>query len=181
MSLQRKQIILNEITFWKQNKLLPDHYCDFLTALYAQGELDEETDDSEAVLAKKKKSLPFLHILIGFVTVSLIVSLFLITSFAIIPLVVAGVVICLFLYITFKLSKKSILKPLLLVCIALLLLAVSFKVWDVYFFDQPAILIGLIIGNCLIWLFSGLFMRQIYFSISGILGIIFIIGYLALY
>lgn len=180
MSLQRKQIILNEINFWKKNKLLPEHYCDFLTALYAQGEYDGELADPDAVLAKKKKGFPFLHMIIGFVTVSLIVSLFLITSTVLIPLVVSGVVICLFLYITFKLAKKS-LTPLLLVCTALLLLAMSFKIWDVYFFDQPAVLIGLIIGNCLLWLFSGMFMRLIYFSISGILGIVFIVGYLALY
>ena len=30
MSNQRKQIILNEITFWKKNKLLPERYCNFL-------------------------------------------------------------------------------------------------------------------------------------------------------
>ena len=42
MSNQRKQIILNEITFWKQNKLLPEHYCDFLMTLYTEGEHEYE-------------------------------------------------------------------------------------------------------------------------------------------
>ncbi|PKC51915.1 hypothetical protein RhiirA1_482678 [Rhizophagus irregularis] len=38
----RKQIILNEILFWKQNKLLPEHYCDFLMTLYTEGEVEPE-------------------------------------------------------------------------------------------------------------------------------------------
>lgn len=37
MTNPRKKIILNEILFWKQNKLLPEHYCDFLAALYTEG------------------------------------------------------------------------------------------------------------------------------------------------
>ena len=58
-----------------------------------------------------------------------------------------------------------------------LILALSFKVWDVYFGDDPLLLIGLIFGNCLLWLFSGLLMKLVYFSISGILGLLLIIGY----
>ena len=42
MSNQRKQIILNEITFWKKNKLLPEQYCDFLMTLYTEGNNEDE-------------------------------------------------------------------------------------------------------------------------------------------
>ena len=38
MENPKKQIILNEILFWKQNKLLPEQYCDFLLKLYTEGE-----------------------------------------------------------------------------------------------------------------------------------------------
>ena len=38
MNPQRKRMIISEIKYWKQNKLLPEHYCDFLITLYAQGE-----------------------------------------------------------------------------------------------------------------------------------------------
>ena len=43
MNQQRKRIIISEIKYWKNNKLLPEHYCDFLITLYAQGE--EETEE----------------------------------------------------------------------------------------------------------------------------------------
>src|SRR5690625_7431814 len=34
----RTQVIINEINYWKEHKLLPDVYCDFLLALYTHGE-----------------------------------------------------------------------------------------------------------------------------------------------
>lgn len=181
MSLQRKQIIMNEISFWKKNKLLPEHYCDFLLALYAQGENngDEQTENfSKAVLAKKQKTKVILYTIVGLLTAILLASLFVATTAIFIPIILVAIAILSFLYIAIKLVKnKSVMTPLLFVFSALLLLALSFKVWDIYFGDNPLLLIGLIFGNCLLWLFSGLLMKLVYFSISGILGILLIIGY----
>lgn len=181
MSLQRKQIIMNEISFWKKNKLLPEHYCDFLLALYAQGENngDEQTENSsKAVLAKKQKTKVILYTIVGLLTAILLASLFVATTAIFIPIILVAIAILSFLYIAIKLVKnKSVMAPLLFVFSALLLLALSFKVWDIYFGDNPLLLIGLIFGNCLLWLFSGLLMKLVYFSISGILGILIIIGY----
>lgn len=181
MSLQRKQIILNEIAFWKRNKLLPEHYCDFLTALYAQGEtaeVEEKEKSSKAVLAKEKKKTFRIYLLLGIITAALLVSLLVITTFAFIPIILAGIIVSSFLFFAFKFAqKKSVMTPIMLVCSALLLLASSFKVWDVYFHEYPILLLVLIIANCLIWLFSGLLLKLVYFSISGIVGIVFICIY----
>ncbi|MGL4820278.1 MAG: hypothetical protein ACRC5C_09875 [Bacilli bacterium] len=35
---QRKKVIIDEILFWKQSKLLPESYCDFLLTLYSEGD-----------------------------------------------------------------------------------------------------------------------------------------------
>ena len=184
MSLQRKQIIMNEIAFWKKNRLLPEHYCDFLLALYAQGENQEDEqveNSSKAVLAKKQKYKVIIYTVVGLVTALLLASLFLVTTAILIPIILVSVAILSFLYIAIKLVKdKSVMAPLLFVFAALLLLGLSFKVWEVYFGDEPFILIGLIFGNCLLWLFSGLLMKLVYFSISGILGLVLIIGYFIL-
>ena len=37
MDENRKQIIIKEIGYWKNNKLLPEQYCNFLLALYTEG------------------------------------------------------------------------------------------------------------------------------------------------
>jgi len=180
MSLQKKEIILNEIDFWKKNKLLPEHYCDFLTALYAQGEQIEEKDNtSKAVLAKAKNKNIVQAIMIGIITAILLATLIFITTAVYIPIIISGIVVFTFLYIAIKLAKtKSFMATLLFVFSALLLLGLSFKIWSVYFMEHPSILIGLIIGNCLMWLFTGLLLKLIYFSISGIVGIVFILFYL---
>ncbi|QGH34956.1 hypothetical protein GI584_13315 [Gracilibacillus salitolerans] len=38
MDEERKQTIINEINYWKTHQLLPNQYCDFLLALYTEGE-----------------------------------------------------------------------------------------------------------------------------------------------
>ncbi|TQR19518.1 hypothetical protein [Psychrobacillus vulpis] len=182
MSLHRKQIILNEIAFWKKSKLLPEHYCDFLTALYAQGEsseIEEKDNSSKAVLAKEKWNKRVLYIMLGVTTSVILASLVFMTTLAFIPILLAGITVLGLLFIAFKSAKnKSVMTPFLLICSALLLLGASFKIWDVYFADYPSVLIGLIISNCLIWLFSGLLLKLVYFSISGIIGIALILFYL---
>lgn len=34
---EKRKIILKEIEYWRKNKVLPEQYCDFLTALYTEG------------------------------------------------------------------------------------------------------------------------------------------------
>lgn len=73
MNAQRKKIIMAEINYWKQNKLLPEHYCDFLLTLYTQGDHEQEISAADAVLSIEKKKvntrvilLQFLYIFIAF-------------------------------------------------------------------------------------------------------------------
>lgn len=82
MNAQRKKIIMAEIYYWKQNKLLPEHYCDFLLTLYTQGDHDEEIRAEDAVLSKEKKKMnnrvfikQFLYILIAFAVLGLTLKL----------------------------------------------------------------------------------------------------------
>lgn len=38
MQEERTKTIIHEIQYWKENRLLPSEYCDFLLALYTKGE-----------------------------------------------------------------------------------------------------------------------------------------------
>ena len=38
MDRQRKDVIINEIHYWRESKLLPEQQCQFLLALYSEGE-----------------------------------------------------------------------------------------------------------------------------------------------
>lgn len=48
MNADKREIILNEIEYWRRNRLLPEQYCDFLTNLY---------DDKEAAARRNPLSL----------------------------------------------------------------------------------------------------------------------------
>lgn len=49
MSNRRIEIIIQEINYWKEHKLLPEVYCDFLLALYTKGENEVETEKANDI------------------------------------------------------------------------------------------------------------------------------------
>ncbi|WP_339250599.1 hypothetical protein NSQ43_12295 [Sporosarcina sp. FSL W8-0480] len=134
MSIQRKKTIITEIKYWKENKLLPEHYCDFLITLYTQGEQERDISASDAILINRKK----------------------------------------------KFSKRLVFLHLLYILSGLTLLAASLKIWATYFEGQTTVLTLFLSLNCLLWFVMGRQLKLIYFTISGIAGIIFIITFLVM-
>ncbi|SNS59250.1 hypothetical protein SAMN05444672_101192 [Bacillus sp. OK838] len=67
MDEMRKKIIIQEINSWKESRMLPEQYCDYLLALYCQGELppanfDKTWSDKKDILSGLLIE-PFLHLL----------------------------------------------------------------------------------------------------------------------
>lgn len=177
MNEQRKKIIITEINYWKQKKLLPAHYCDFLIALYARGnENEEDVKITESVLDKEKKRQ---HRIIGalllFVAI-LSIGLFMFDQYPILTLGLSGMILLLFLlYPIFNpVIRKSAILPFIYISSAMLLLAMSLKIWIVFFSNQSMLLVGLLLLNCTLWLFAGRFLKLLYFTLSGVVGIILI-------
>ena len=183
MTNQRKQIILNEIKFWKQNKLLPEHYCDFLMTLYTEGEHvapDLKGNAKQAIKEKEKRSLLFKYMLLPIVAIVLIAAMYIIQSpwLIVIPAVVYSL-IC--LGAAFYFSKKNgLLAPILQLTGALVLLFATFNLCLTYYPGNDMALYITLICNCAIWLISGLMMKLTYFTIAGGLGLVAIFIYSAL-
>lgn len=175
MDNQRKQIIISEIKHWKESKLLPEHYCDFLLALYSRG---EELDDSNSkpfvpVLSQQKnktnKTILYLLLLVVFCTL----SLFLFDNGSTLAFSVSvATLLSLLVYARSANAKKSESVPFIYIASAFILLMLSLKLWTVYFEGQTILLIGLLIVNCLLWIIAGRVLNLIYFIISGIAGIL---------
>ncbi|MFX3674410.1 MAG: hypothetical protein ACE3JQ_08185 [Paenisporosarcina sp.] len=182
LSTQRKEVILNEIQFWKKNTLLPAHYCDFLTALYSGGESEYEENEgniSNSILAKEKNKKRLFFSLILTLTFAIIVLLFTISTFGIIPILISLIFAFFLLVATLKLSrKKSVFVPILFISSALLILGLSFKIWLAYYPENPPILLGLVSANCLMWLVSGFFLKLHYFTLSGAVGIVLVVSFI---
>lgn len=181
MNEKRKKIILSEIKYWKQNNLLPAHYCDFLSTLYGRGNESEEIDvqAESAVLHKEKKKNKWIKVsAIIFVLVLATVMQMINDGTAI--LIGAVGVVALLGYATVKSVRRSVVLPFIYILSALLLLIMSLNLWSFYFAEQPMLLIALLILNCVMWLFAGRFLKLLYFSLSGSFGLVSIVIFLVI-
>lgn len=179
MSNQKKQIILNEITFWKQNKLLPEHYCDFLTTLYTEGGEQNEIQGkaSQSVMAQQKRKTLRKYAAMPIIAIIFIVLLFTIDAVWFVGIVTAILAIGCLIAAFYVAKKNQLLSPILHLTGALLLLAVTVQISMTYFANNLTLLyVGLLL-NCLLWFISGLALKIIYLTISGILGMLAIALY----
>lgn len=180
MSNERKKIIVNEITFWKKNKLLPEHYCDFLMTLYTEGNYDNEElkgDASKAIKAQEKRKNVGTYLLIPVIAIILVGLLFTLDTVWLTS-VITGVVAIVCLFGAFYYAKKNqLITPILHVSAALLLLAVTVRIYLTYFPQNNTVLYGALAVNCFLWLISGLKLKITYFTVSGGLGLVAMIIY----
>src|SRR6478672_1729724 len=166
MDENRKQIIIKEIGYWKKNKLLPEQYCDFLLALYTEGTgLNEKSNKS------KNRKKVFLWLL----TIPIIVFIVYFTELSLILQIVFAIVFILIgIYLTFYLRRSGLLFHIPLIISALLLLFVSVELTLTNFPKSTIILYSILMVNCFMWLVGGWKFKQIYFTISGVLGLLLI-------
>lgn len=171
MDDHRRKIITNEIKYWKQNRLLPEHYCDFLLNLYTEG-----SSEAPSTLGKRQSRMKALvsFILIGLLSLSVFLfyftelSLFLqtalITFFGISTLSLA-------LY----LFKKSFFDLIPLLASALLILIISVQAVEIILPNQPASLYIVTALNCLLWIAAGMKWTMVSFKLSGIIGLVVLV------
>lgn len=165
MDETRKQIIIKEINYWKEHHLLPEQYCDFLLALYTEG---------NGITKKKNKLDKDKKQLLWFLLMLLPVSIFFLyfTELSLI-LQIAISIIFLFIgtYLTVYFAKQGFFYQIPLIFTAIVLLLVSVEIILKIYSNHVYSLYGVLLCNCLLWLFSGIKLKLIYFTVSGILGI----------
>lgn len=180
MSNQRKQIIVNEILFWKKNKMLPDHYCDFLMTLYTEGnneQEDESGNPGQSIKAKEKRKEVGSIIVFPLVAIILLTILYSVDTVWLAAIPASLMAIACFIGAFYFAKKYQLLAPVLQLCAALLLLGLTVKLCLTYFAGNHLVLYSALVLNCLIWFLSGLKLKLTYFTISGALGILAIIIY----
>ena len=167
MNESRKQIIINEIIYWKKNRMLPEHYCDFLLALYTKG--NGLQDQSQKSRLRKNILLLLILIPIG-------IFLFYFTELSLTLQIVFGfILIIMGILLSFYSAKRGMLFQIPLIMTAFLLLFVSVQITIIHTSDDSFMLYIVLAINCFIWIFTGLKLKQIYFTISGTAGLILLI------
>ena len=173
MQEEKKETILKEIAFWKTNKLLPEHYCDFLTTLYTGG--DEDGQDTQKKKGHYSKNW-LIYVVGALFALSIIIAMYVLSAqYILIPIGMSVVAICVILYVTFKGTSTKLMKTLTYAVAALLIFALTVRLVGMFAPDNTLIMYSVLIANCMLWLISGTKMRLIYFTISGYLGLAVII------
>ncbi|SDB98680.1 hypothetical protein SAMN05421734_103262 [Pelagirhabdus alkalitolerans] len=175
MDQNRKDTIIREIKYWKDNQLLPDHYCDFLLALYSEGEIeDDETDDvSDKKVRKDVSVFPVLFLMLNLIVVPSVVSLVyflnVTISFFITLIVITLIIVIGFYYIGSRIHGMSVEYVLGVLLLNLLLISiVIIEQWI------PNVWLSLVIvlGQLLLWLYIGYKRASKLLMAMGVIGIL---------
>lgn len=179
MDEARKNIVLREIKYWKEHRLLPEQYCDFLITLYTEGsETGQEVTEKDSF---SFKNLIF-QLMNGFI-LSLLMLTFVVIYFTElsidlqIGLFIISISICLSAAIFFYKKNHSLFFHIALISGILILFLGSVHTVSTLFAGTQTGLITIILLNCLFWVFLGFRLRLKYLTISGIAGALLLITY----
>ncbi|UOQ47425.1 hypothetical protein MUN88_15300 [Gracilibacillus caseinilyticus] len=169
MNQSRKQIIVNEIHYWKSHKLLPDHYCDFLLALYTEGHGDGENQK-----LKKQSAYMLLYYFFDSILILLPILVFLATDELFIRMI--GIVIICTLALLMK--KQFFRYPELKSAYAVMIFFVvclfsSLLILDEYVGNSWMTYSWMLL-NSLTWIIIGKRKQQHFLQIAGIFVLIII-------
>ncbi|WP_053219144.1 hypothetical protein [Virgibacillus senegalensis] len=172
MAVEKKEIIIREIQQWKQSRLLPGKYCDFLLALYSQGEEREETTEYHMNL--KLVFLLFSNILMLPLT-------FLVINFTELPDRLQIFLAFIFLAISFAcyrlFSSNQVLKiPVSKLILLANLLLVTVELVEWWTKHQGAVAIVVTI-QLITWLAIGMKQKDKYLFGAGMIGTIMVLYY----
>jgi hypothetical protein len=165
MNHEQKHVILQEIRFWKESKLLPSEYCDFLMNLYGEG--DSFTEDQSQGKESRPieegggffRSRPWNLVLLS--TGALLLFLIFVFNFTLFPVAMQIAVLVLgtlfFYYLAFRGGRTQTLQRMVWNAAAALFLGL-----DGYYFlyatdrlANPAALSSVMSCVFVLWIISG--------------------------
>ncbi|MFV8826681.1 hypothetical protein [Alkalihalobacterium sp. APHAB7] len=181
MNQERKEIIIKEIKYWKQTRLLPEQYCNFLLTLYSEGEEEHLKVEEESRSSMDVKSMSTFFI-VQFLLLFIVVVIYF-TDFPFLLQMAFGL-LCGFLIL--KIAKKTRnklpqLAYLYFLMAAIVLLLLLAQVVEQILPGHRIAMMLVILLNCFAWLFIGFKMKLKPFMIGGIAGIILSIAFYAFY
>ncbi|WP_188206181.1 hypothetical protein [Alkalibacillus aidingensis] len=176
MGNDRKEIIIDEIKHWKQSKLLPEKYCDFLLALYTYGEgvHGENKQTGSGWLNNALFSIDILFLILLLPISFLITHVLQVSIVLEIVLFISLLIIILIHFYHFKQHKKAYIH-IPIIAFFLVFLISSISVFH-HFIGQQGWISIVIFAHCLLWVIYGYKRQYYYLSASGIVGMILFIA-----
>ncbi|MGP4107246.1 hypothetical protein [Virgibacillus sp. L01] len=176
MSERRIATVVEEIHYWKEHKLLPDVYCDFLLALYTNGEATGKEDITREnnINIISAIQVTLLSLLLPFA--------FLVFYFTEYPIILQVSTLLLFVAFSYWMTrvysqKSSIYYHLSIVIFLLLLLLMSVYISTLLTANQWLLQLVIIL-NVVSWYFFSRHHNIKYLKNVSIFGIVFVILYI---
>lgn len=166
----KKQVIINEIEWWKESHLLPEQYCDYLLALYTEGNAATSQETFSSSPSKKRFQGWLFSIILLFLPVMLLVIYFTELSFVLQMLLYSLFILVCLGAALFYIEKIFFVQGLLSMA-ALCLLLMSYEAVSFYFPKNPLILVVLLALHCVLWIIAGFRLKIVYFKMAGIIGL----------
>ncbi|AOH55738.1 hypothetical protein ABE28_015360 [Peribacillus muralis] len=167
MDETRKKIIIQEINAWKESRMLPEQYCNYLLALYSEG--DRPASPSSHKIQKGKKDL-FSMLWIG----ALFAFIVFLNYFTEIPIrmqmLLTTISIIVFGLMVRRFIGRKLVFQMALMGMTLTLLLLTVSLADFIAPGKVGILFMFLFLNCGSWIFLGVRLKLLHFSIAGGLG-----------
>lgn len=161
----RKEIIIKEIQYWRENKLLPEQYCNFLLALYTEGDSSQNRPSNQS-----RQGLVF--VLSFLIFLGAVVTYFTELSFSLQTSLYALILLSQFVLTNHSRRKLNFTFPLTVLLLVALFVTVDTVTY--WLRGNNVALMTAVLFNCCIWYIVGKRLRLIYFKAASILGIIFL-------
>lgn len=179
MNRDKRAVIIQEIQYWRKNKLLPEQYCDFLLNLYGGAETEiSATGRANKSILNNSKGLAWS---LGLGLISIISIL--VINFNAFPLqlqiAVAIIGVLILFVLGMRIIKRSV--PLAYATIGagcLLMLAAGEWLLMQNGWNDAAAAIGYLTFCCLVWLFIGLLLNLSFLHFCGWAGLMLVYGWL---
>ncbi|WP_078413803.1 hypothetical protein [Priestia abyssalis] len=169
----KKKVIINEIEWWKESHLLPEQYCNYLLALYTEGNADSQ-ETSSSKRPKKRFQGWLFSIILLFLPVMLLVIYFTELSFVLQMLLYSLFILVCLGAVLFYIEKNFFVHGLLSMA-AICLLFLSYEAVSFYFPKNFLILMILLVFHCVLWIIAGFRLKIIYFKMAGFIGLVLIV------
>ncbi len=177
---EEKQIIVNEINKWREGRLLPSEYCDFLLNLYSEGErsgipepVEVETKPKTSIMKRVKRTAVIVFVMLAMVCLALFAANYSSLSGAVQVAALSGIVFLAYIAtIVYKYRGNQPIVLSLLHSIASIMLAITFihatNVTNLVGYTD--ILLGGFAGVFLVWIVTALWMKHKLVFMAGLAG-----------
>lgn len=179
----KRRIIVAEIKQWRQSKLLPEQYCDFLMNLYRSEQEENRVEDKKlkSILPTKPSNWKnWIFIILGIGLLALVILSFTLLNFNLMAQVAVSLMFIVFCYVVgFMLRDRM---PLLTYAFcgigSLALLVFGILVIQGIENTEPFYYISYIAVSAVTWLIIGIFGRMRVLQVCGLIALLFTYGWL---